>query len=372
MRRTVHQPCSCRCSDRRRGGGHVVPVGLRLEQLIVEHDSRWRVAPRRTPGRRPIAASRRFLKHYVNRDGRVVRVDQGGDTVGEGQAYGMLMAAAIGDKKRFNLIWDWTQKNLVRPDGLISFLWQNRHIVDPQAASDADLDASRALLLAGCRFHQPAFKQQALRIGSAILRVEVGSASFQGAPVLTAGPWAITPPPPTINVSYFSPASFARCVPPPATRRGVHWPSSSRAITSKLMPTDGHGCRRTGRISRATTSCRSATRARAVPPQFGFDAVRTLIRMAEDPNPLGREIAARAWPVFENQVPTNIGIDYTLSRSADRTLGASGGAGGRCGRRGRGRPNGGARRPARRRGGDRSARCRRTTARPGWRSGGSC
>ncbi len=34
--------------------------------------------------------------------------------------------------------------------------------------------------------------------------------------------------------------------------------------------------------------------------------------MAEDPNPLGREIAARAWPVFENQVPTNIGINYNL------------------------------------------------------------
>ena len=55
-----------------------------------------------------------------------MRRDQGGDTVGEGQAYGMLMAAAIGDKKRFNLIWDWTQKNLVRPDGLISYPVEER------------------------------------------------------------------------------------------------------------------------------------------------------------------------------------------------------------------------------------------------------
>ena len=159
---------------------------------------------------RAVAASKRFLKRYVASDGRVVRLDQGGDTVGEGQAYGMLMAAAIGDKKRFNLIWDWTQKNIQRPDGLLSFLWKNGHIVDPQAASDADLDASRALLVAGCRFHQPTYKQQALRLGSAILHVEVGSASYRGAPVLTAGPWAITPPPPTVNVSYFSPASFTR------------------------------------------------------------------------------------------------------------------------------------------------------------------
>ena len=92
---------------------------------------------------------------YVTRDGRVVRRDQGGDTVGEGQAYGMLLAAAIGDQRRFDTIWTWTKKNLRRPDGLISFLWRDGHVVDPQAASDADLDATRALLVASCRFNHP-------------------------------------------------------------------------------------------------------------------------------------------------------------------------------------------------------------------------
>ena len=43
-------------------------------------------------------AAQRFLRRYVMPDGRVSRIDQGGDTVGEGQAYGMLMAAAIGDE----------------------------------------------------------------------------------------------------------------------------------------------------------------------------------------------------------------------------------------------------------------------------------
>ena len=88
-------------------------------------------------------------------------------------------------------IWAWTQNNLQRPDGLISFLWRDGHVVDPQAASDADLDASRALLLGACRFHRPALRQQAVRLGNAIMQVEV--ASFQGAPVLTAGPWAVDP-----------------------------------------------------------------------------------------------------------------------------------------------------------------------------------
>src|SRR5205807_2455813 len=104
------------------------------------------------PRDRADAAARRFLNRYVTPDGRVSRLDQGGDTVGEGQAYGMLLAAAIGDSRRFDAIWGWTKSNLMRPDGLISFLWKSGHVQDPQAASDADLDASRALLVAACRF----------------------------------------------------------------------------------------------------------------------------------------------------------------------------------------------------------------------------
>nr|WP_235733865.1 glycosyl hydrolase family 8 [Mycolicibacterium austroafricanum] len=35
-----------------------------------------------------------MLSRYVESDGRVVRHDEGGDVVSEGQAYGMLIAAA--------------------------------------------------------------------------------------------------------------------------------------------------------------------------------------------------------------------------------------------------------------------------------------
>lgn len=261
---------------------------------------------------RATAASKRFLRRYVTSDGRVVRLDQGGDTVGEGQAYGMLMAAAIGDRRRFNAIWDWTQKNLERPDGLISFLWKDGRIVDPQAASDADLDAARALLIGACRFRQPALKQQALRLGSAILRVEVGSASFRGAPVLTAGPWAITPPPATVNVSYFSPASFVVLRAASGDSAWSALASSSRAITSQVMPKDGTLPPDWAHLEGGNIVPIGNPGKSGVPPSYGFDAVRTLVRMAEDPNPLGREIAARAWPVFEHQVPTQINVNYTL------------------------------------------------------------
>jgi endoglucanase len=273
------------------------------------------------PQDRADAAARRFLTQYVKSDGRVSRVDQGGDTVGEGQAYGMLLAAATGDSKRFDSIWGWTKANLRRPDGLISFLWRAGRVVDPEAASDADLDASRALLVASCRFNRPSLRQEALQLGAAILRVEVGSASFRGAPVLAAGPWAISPPPVTIDPSYFSPASFL------ALRAATHDPrwgnlaASSRSITSELMPAQSRLPPDWARLEGGKPVAIGSPSDPQAPARFGFDAVRTLVRMAEDPNPAGRQIAARAWPVFAGQNPAKLPVEHDLfGRPTGNTL----------------------------------------------------
>jgi endoglucanase len=274
-----------------------------------------------TPQDRADAAARRFLERYVNHDGRVVRHDQGGDTVGEGQAYGMLMAAAIGDARRFDAIWGWTKNNIRRPDGLISFLWAHGRVQDPQAASDADLDASRALLVAGCRFHRPALRQEALQLATAIMRVEVGSASFQGEPVLTAGPWAISPPPVTVNPSYFSPASFVALRSATKDPRWGALAASSRSITSKLMPTSSRLPPDWARLEGDKPVPIGSPSNLQSPPRFTFDAVRALIRMAEDPDPAGRRIAARAWPVFENLDPAKVPVEHDLSgRATGHTL----------------------------------------------------
>ena len=88
-----------------------------------------------TPGARPgppPPAVSRFLAAYVRPDGRVWRPDQGGDTVSEGQAYGLLLAEAAGRDDLFGQIWYWTQAHLQRPDGL--FAWHADaagHILDP-------------------------------------------------------------------------------------------------------------------------------------------------------------------------------------------------------------------------------------------------
>lgn len=266
-----------------------------------------------TPQKRAEAAARHFLDRYVDGDGRVVRRDQGGDTVGEGQAYGMLLAAAIGDQRRFDKIWAWTEHNLRRPDGLISFLWRSGHVVDPQAASDADLDASRALLVAACRFNHPDYRRQALQLGDAILKVEVGSATFAGEPVLTAGPWAITPPPVTIDPSYFAPASFLALESASKDPRWGRLAQSARAITAKLIPGPGRLPPDWAHLQGDTPVPIGDPSHPQARPLFGFDAVRTLVRFAEDPNLAGRRIAARSWPAFENQDPTKLPVEHDLS-----------------------------------------------------------
>jgi hypothetical protein len=264
-----------------------------------------------TPRDQAVAAARHFLDRYVTSDGRVVRIDQGGDTVGEGQAYGMLLAAAIGDSRRFDAIWRWTKDNLRRPDGLLSFRWHDGRIQDPEAASDADLDASRALLVGACHFGRPALKQEALALGKAIMRVEV--ASVQGTLVLTAGPWAVKPPV-TVDPSYFSPAAFAALRSASGDDRWTSLATSSRSITSALMrgrsrlPPDWARLEGDQPVAIGSPSDPQA------PARFGFDAARTLVRMAEDP--AGRRIVARAWPVFAGRDPTKLPVAHALSGRA--------------------------------------------------------
>jgi endoglucanase len=256
------------------------------------------------------AASERFLDTYVAEDGRVRRIDQGDDTVGEGQAYGMLLAVAAEDEQRFDAIWQWTKDNLVRPDGLISFLWADGQVTDPEPASDADVDAVRALLAAACRFDRPDLREEALALAEAIKRHE--TATFEGQPVLVAGPWARKQPV-TVNPSYFSPATFAALADETGDGFWGSLSASSRAVTATLMPDDGSlppdwAVLRGGKpVPSGPPADPNAT------PQYGFDAVRTLVRLAEDPDPAGQEIAAGAWPAFEGSAPADIPVEFDLN-----------------------------------------------------------
>ena len=123
-------------------------------------------------GQQAHTAVESFLTRYVDPDGRVVRRDQGGDTVSEGQAYGMLLAVSLDDRAEFQTIWTWTKDHLSLPDGLLASQWDGGHIVSDRPATDADLDAARALVLAGTRFGSSSYRAQGLKLARAVLNQE--------------------------------------------------------------------------------------------------------------------------------------------------------------------------------------------------------
>ncbi len=238
-----------------------------------------------SPDQEAVAAGRQFLDRYVDDDGRVVRRDQGGDTVSEGQAYGMLVAVALSDRTRFDDIWNWTRTNLQRSDHLLAWRWDNGHVVDDMPATDADVDAAHALTLASKRFHDPAYASAAVAMAGAIVGSEVidGTAG----PVAVAGPWAADGR--WVNPSYADPVADVALA---ALTGDATWSALDDAA------------RRIAIGSRTTTDLvpdwavlePASIEAHGAPsggaPRHGYDAARVAVRFAVDCDADGRAIAA--------------------------------------------------------------------------------
>ena len=257
------------------------------------------------------AAAERFLDTYVDADGRVVRRDQGGDTVSEGQAYAMLLAAAIGDRRRFELTWGWARSQLQRPDRLLSYLWRDGRVADPQPATDADLDAARALLLASERFGEERYREDGLAIAAGVLEHEVAYPG--GEPVLVAGPWARSAPPHAVNPSYFSPRAYDALRDVTGDGRWAGVEASSRRLAGALtsvparLPPDWAVVGGDGRVHAASPPHDPST-----PPRYGLDAPRLLIRMAESCEPADRIVAASAWPLLRDAADGELALAHEL------------------------------------------------------------
>jgi len=244
------------------------------------------------------AAADHFLDRYLSSDGRVVRHDQGGDTVSEGQAYAMLLTAATGDERRFTRVWSWTQSHLQRPDGLLSSLWRDGRIADPQAATDADLDAAHALVLAGRRFDRPRLRSDARRLAGAVLAHETADAGH-GRRLLVAGPWAVDGR--VVNPSYFAPRAYDALASTgqPAAWRDLRLQAidTLRALAraAPLPPDWGRGSAAAGRLVQSSSPPGAGS---GQPASYGFDAVRVPIRMASACDSASRRVAARLWPLL--------------------------------------------------------------------------
>jgi endoglucanase len=254
-----------------------------------------------------LEASTAFLDRYVDPDGRVVRHDEDGSTVSEGQAYGLLVAVGIGDEARFDRILSWQEEHLRRDDGLLAWHWDEGS-VDEEVAPDADLDAILALLIAAERFDEPTYRQRAAEMARSIdeqLVAEVGEDLL-----LLPGAWAEGPPI-TWNPSYVFPTAFdAIATTLPDTGRWERLRVSSYRQLAPVMskepglPPDWAEVGEDGEVAPVGLD---------EPPRFAYDAVRVPIRLAVDCDERGRELAASLRPFFAAQ--QDLAAEYDLDGS---------------------------------------------------------
>ena len=229
--------------------------------------------------------------------GAVARPDQGGDTVSEGQAYGMLLSDVTGDDAAFGRIWHWTRTHLQLGDGLFAFHADAAgHVVSKQPASDADLLIAWALLRYRGR-QAAAYHQDGRRVAAAILAHEVTSGPG-GTPVLTAGPWA-TGRPASLDPSYWSlPAmqGLADLTGNAQWRRlAAAAVTLTRSLThdGKLLPPDWAKLTATGAVQPEPAPDGSQPQT-----QYSLDAQRVVVWFAVSCDPRARALAARWWTLL--------------------------------------------------------------------------
>ena len=108
-----------------------------------------------------------YKARFIQPDGRVIDREAQDRTVSEGQAYAMLRAVMVDDPETFEATLNWAETNLQRQDSggdrldnLWAWQWGQQvgtkwGILDENFASDADLDAATALILASQRWDRP-------------------------------------------------------------------------------------------------------------------------------------------------------------------------------------------------------------------------
>lgn len=258
-----------------------------------------------------------FLHSYMDANGRVVRRDQGGDTVSEGQAYAMLLSVAVGDTRTFEHAWGWARAHLQRSDWLLSWHWNYGTVQDPQSAGDADLITAWALVLASQRFHIAAYADSARAIARSLVTKE--TVAYGSDRLLVAGPWATTQPA-WVNPSYFTPQAFATlrldALENGATR-------ALRTLTERAphLPPDW------ARLSGATLRPSSSPDGQS--PRFAYDAIRVPLWMSVSCNANDRAIAAAMWRSLKTSMARVYALDGTVldpTMSAESLVAAAGAA----------------------------------------------
>jgi endoglucanase len=273
--------------------------------------------PVRTLGR----AWRGYAHAYLTPEGRVVD-HRGGITTSEGQAYGLLRAAWMGDERRFESVRTWTTAHLQGGDPTALPAWKfgptdtaELAVMDPQPASDADLLYAYALLIGARQWQRPALQAQAVALAGHIWDDE--TLEVPGGRLLLPGPWAANLDPIPVNPSYFVPFVFRALA---ETDPEHDWMALvdrgyadlGRAMGPAGLPPDWFW------VDPSTGELRAAPAGDEDKAAFGFEALRVPWNLAADLRWAGEPRAAalldRLDPLLDRllrdgQLPARIGAD---------------------------------------------------------------
>lgn len=110
-----------------------------------------------------------FFGSFLANDGAIVRPEHGNDTTLDGEATGLLLAAATRDVQRFEAMWAWTNSHLRRADGTYAARWADGAQGAEPAAAGTRIDLARALALAGQTMQRTVYLDAATQVARGVL-----------------------------------------------------------------------------------------------------------------------------------------------------------------------------------------------------------
>jgi endoglucanase len=244
-----------------------------------------------------------YRQRFIQADGRVIDWEARGRTVSEGQAYAMLRAVLVDDPGTFDRTLTWAETNLSRSgqlgdngagDRLWAWHWGQRAdgtwgILDHNFATDADIDAITALILAGRRWGRSDYLELAqLKLNDLWAKATLARPTVrgQGPRYLLPGSLAAFQPNPGevyLNPSYLAPYAFRLFAQVDADHDWLSLVDSSYDILEQASQLSSAGLPLDWVVlNLADNSVRQMPEGAALQSRYGFDAYRVWWRLAWD------------------------------------------------------------------------------------------